>query len=383
MYSSLICLRRSFASVATTSTILPVPLVGPQFKSQLLKPTVAQNLLGLAQFNKSPSDHLNATTTLPYQIQNPDLPEDASRIKKLLAIGKEYVKLYKSGITNVWKNNRESKRIKKTLLANNVHELTSSVLEKQGIDRILTTVRNEQQAEADDKASTSVEIQKPSEGNLTRAQYQLLLRTPMDFFKLPLFSIIFAIFFETTPLLVLIFPHIVPSTCLIPRQQKSEVLRNNRNINALKELAQKPTDSDAAHKLFSRSVYNLSTAELRALSKSLNLFSSLIPMSLISRSSLETKLKSHIEEIKCDDTLIGWYGGVWGLSTQELTKACHARAISTENLSEQEQKVRLFSWIVNFADGRFDAGFFFHSLESSPESYKELLEVAQAIKDAN
>lgn len=343
-------------------------------KAYLRTPVFAQNLVGISSNIEPEADTLNSPKTLPYELQIPPKDPSKSGFSRLTAIGKEYLKLYKTGIINVWKNRKESNAILKRLSAKNTDELISSILEKQSIDRIKRNIQQTQNPESDDN---TVKIQSPGEGNLTRAEYQLLLRTPMDFLKLPLFTLTFCIFAEVTPLLVIIVPTIVPSTCTIPRQQKKDVSNNNKNINAMKALFQAPENADSLPKFLSRSAFNLSTTELAAGVKALNLYSSLIPMALVSKASMQQRLQNHIARIKCDDVLIGWNGGVWNLSTAELLRACHARAIATEGLSTEELRVNLFSWIVNFDEGRYDAGFLFYPINNAPGNLEYLKEVAK------
>lgn len=344
-------------------------------KAYLKSPVFAQNLIGISYKIALEGDKLNSPKTLPYELQIPPKDPSASKFSRLTAVGKEYLKLYKTGIINVWKNRRESKAILKRLSAKNTNELISSILQKQSIDHIK---RNIQQSDNPESVKT-VEIQSPGEGNLTRSEYQLLLRTPMDFLKLPLFTLTFCIFAEVTPLLVIIVPTIVPSTCTIPRQQKRDFSSHNKNINALKALFQSPENADSLPKYLSRSAFSLSTTELTASVKALNLYSSLMPLGLVSKSSMQQRLETHIARIKCDDILISWNGGVWNLSTAELLRACHARAIPTEGQTTEELRVNLFSWIVNFDEGRYDAGFFFYSLSNAPDNFDHLKEVAKLL----
>lgn len=376
-----------------TSTALPFNLSSKHLlKSYVSHPVFAQNLIGAATIEKGTENtRLNALTTLPYSVQIPPKDPSVSAFKRLTAIGKEYVKLYKNGILNVWKNHRESTAILKKLSAKNTEELIQSVLEKSSIERIVRNIESASSASSASSSSSNdsvsgskdmaatektVEIQIPSDGNLTRSQYQLLLRTPVDFYKLPLFSLIFAIFFETTPLLVLAVPHIVPSTCLLPRQQASAIVSNNRKILALKELYKDPDTTGNVTKYLSRSVYYLSDDELKAVAKAVNLYSTLIPLSVIPRSYMENSLTAYIEKIRCDDILIGYYGGVWGLSPVELVRACQARAISTEGISDQELRLNLFFWITNFSQGKFDAGFFLFPVSNSASSFTDIVELS-------
>jgi pentamidine resistance factor len=359
---------RAFSTKGSKS-FLSFNLKAP-LKNYLKTPVFAQNLLNITN-NNVRNEKINAYTTLPYDLV--PASKDASAIRRFMTNGKELVKLYKNGIVNVWKNNKESKAILKRLLAKDVTELTRSILEKQGIERITSNIEENNK----NTDGNTVDIQVPGEGNLTRSQYQMLLKTPSDFSKLPIFSVLFAIFMECTPIIVMLVPHIVPSTCLIPRQQKAEVAKNNKNIAALKALEVLPADEEAIPKYLSRSVYHMSKLELRALSAALQLYSSLIPVSLIPKSYLESAMKTHIDQIKCDDILIGWYGGVWDLAPTELVRACQARAISTDNVSDQELRIKLFSWIVNFSQGRYDAGFFLHTLEAGSSTYNDLVDISK------
>lgn len=369
-------LRRFSASALAGSPGIPFDFSADRSTLSSYKgnPTFAQNLIAFSsrEIANDVEDGVNAPSTLPYVVQIPAKDPSVSTFKRLTAIGKEYVKLYKTGIQNVWKNNKKAKSILKALQAKHVDELTSNVLEKQGIARIVRNIESKEQAEE----PKTVEIQVPAPGNLTRSQYQLLLRTPGDFIKLPLFTVIFAIFFETTPILVLTIPHIVPSTCLLPRQQRNDITRSNKNISALKGLYAPPETEAGLAKTLSRSVHNLSKQELMALVKAVNLYSSLIPLALIPRGSMEARLKTYIDVIKCDDTLISWYGGVWALNSFELARACQARAISTDGLSDTQLRLRLLDWITNFTEGRFDAGFLLYTLSTSEEAHNNIREIA-------
>lgn len=370
-------LRRFSGARVAASRGLPFDLAAdqPVLESYRARPAFAQNLVGLNSAGKAEGeDPMNATSTLPYAVTIPPKDPAVSTFKRVTAIGKEYVKLYKTGIQNVWKNNKRAKTLLQTLQAKGIDELVTSVLEKESITRIVRKIH-----EKPDEAPKTVEIQVPAAGNLTRAQYQLLLRTPGDFLKLPLFTLVFAVFFETTPLLVLLVPHIVPSTCLLPRQQRSDLARNNKNIAALKELYTAPENGDAGlTKQLSRSVHNLTATELTAVVKATNLYSTLVPLSLVPRSAMEAKLKTHIARVKCDDTLISWHGGVWALDAPELVRACHARAIPTAGLTDTQLRLALLDWVANFAEGAYDAGFFVFPLDTPAESvYERVQQVAQ------
>ncbi|VVT58668.1 uncharacterized protein SAPINGB_P006324 [Magnusiomyces paraingens] len=301
------------------------------------------------------TDTANAITTLPH-VMDPNATG-------LFAKGKQIVKLYKSGIVNVWHNYKSSRELLKTFQKaagssrpSSAEAVTQTILDKAAADRI--AIEHERGDSKDPTIYTDIEV------GITRAQYQTLLRTPKDAFKLPLFSIIFCIFFETTPLLVMIFPGIVPSTCILPGQERKAVARREALINNLH-------GKHYPKVAFGTSPYKLKTDALRDLTVTVGAVPQFAAR-VLSHNSLARRLEAHLSQVRADSYMLAWTqspvrenvvgAAVWALNERELVRACHARAIPAFTSdgtarSVQDLRAELFLWTANFLELKADAGF--------------------------
>lgn len=366
-------------------------ITAPSARSTLLRPFVALNYLLVPTVSSSsapkpaagPVDLVNATSTMPYTIDD--------SVKGVFAKGKQIVKLYKTGIVNVYKNFRESRVLLRQFSesagsarrASNATSVTQAILDKAAADKISSDHALEpllEKIKSQDAQSKSVvaALYPNLQVSLTRAQYQLIQRTPKDIVKLPLFSLIFAVFFEVTPVLVMLFPGIVPDTCILPGQYKKAAARRESQIQALK--AQYATESSESEIQFGTSPYKLSKADLVSLVSALRITPRLVPVSLFSEKSLVRRLEAHIARVRADNYVLAWTqaptqadqtlsgSGIWSLDSRELARACHERAIPTTTADEKSGatskseallRLELFLWIVNFTESQADAGFFY------------------------
>ena len=166
---------------------------------------VQQNLKSTADRTK-----MNAPTTLPIEVET-SRQSGVSGTRHYLNMGKSILKLYKTGIVNVWRNYKTTKLLREKYNITSLKALTQYVLDSS-FSQFMKEEKND--------GSGNVLLMIPSENHFSRADYQLLLRTSRDLKKLPLFVIIFAVFFETSPLLILLFPKISPGTCVLPYHSK-------------------------------------------------------------------------------------------------------------------------------------------------------------------
>lgn len=317
--------KKIFVSYNIMTTLLKVLETTP--KVFLNKPYSSLNYL--IEYSPLPPDvnkvsTVNASSTLPYPIKfTPSM--------SLFAKGKQFVTLYKQGIVNVFKNYRQSRRLLRELTASSgskalakqaatVDSVTQAILDAAAADRIQSDFELESMEKKTDSESTVVEYTGVS-SSLTWADYQLLLRTPPDILKLPLFSLVFCIFFETTPLVVYLFPSIVPSTCVLPGQVKKQQKKTEAKIWKAKSLPLETKDledSKTSKESFSMKSYPVSSilsttsafrlpkVYLQHLSSSLSLFPGIVPLSLVPQKMLANAVDKHISRVKADSFLLTW-----------------------------------------------------------------------------
>lgn len=123
----------------------------------------------------------------------------------LFKLGKAYLMFYKTGFKNVWDNRKKMKQIQGRL----------------GPHGANTAACN------------------PDSPKLSYNEYELLLRTQRDIRKLLPFGLIFIVCGEFTPLVVLALgSSVVPSTCVIPKQQAKDLQTLLERNNTYRELCQ-------------------------------------------------------------------------------------------------------------------------------------------------
>lgn len=269
---------------------------------------------------------VNASSTLPY-------PVKTTPSMGLFAKGKQFLILYKKGIVNVFKNHRKSRQILKSFthfsgsktLAKRVatvDSITQSVLDMAAADRIKSDHELESTISKTSESSENTIVNYPDIScSLNRADYQLLIRTPPDVRKIPLFSVVFCVFFETTPLLVYLFPSIVPKTCVLPGQTKKAQKKTEaliwkaRSIPVLEQenvgtSTSNPLSSTKSYPVSSivntTSAYRLPRSHLEHLSVALGLFSKLIPVSILPQQTLANAVDRHVSRLKADSYLLSW-----------------------------------------------------------------------------
>lgn len=299
----------------------------PGLSYRLDRPYVSLNYL-LRRSTPPAIDPVNANTTLPYPVVfTPGMG--------LMAKGKQFITLYKRGIVNVWRNYGNSKSLLKSLAQkssdskqlakiSNANTVTQSILDRASSDRIHSNHKTETLTSSDEaKAIIYTNIST----SLTRSEYQLLLRTPKDIMKLPWFTLIFCIFFEMTPIVVWIFPKLVPNTCALPSQVAKDQKKTDNLILASKEhylqtteksneghlLEHSPTASGKSMQSVpastisdGTSAYRLPLESLRRIATALSLFPVYLPISWVPQSSLAKAVEKHVNEIRADSYMLSW-----------------------------------------------------------------------------
>lgn len=295
---------------------------------------------------------INSTGTLPLEIPTKteiyaavakEKGELASflKVSQGLNYAKQLVRFYRHGVSVVWENNKKMREIRK-----NKYKLTNC-LDKLGNDTSVTLPRFsvltknmaqalyinfvENRTKTENTASGVVRndvVPLTVDENLfllTRAEFQLLRRTPSDFAKIPLFAVLAAIFMEMTPVLCYAFPEVTPSTCVLP-----SILPRIWNSKSGKQLRATIT-ADSAGVLDDYAVktaYNLPIKHVQLLADALRLKSKYVPLRLYPESVLRERLQNYYNYLTVDNYYLSGSNGdgnVWNLDTSELVMACLER----------------------------------------------------------
>lgn len=346
----------------------------------LLSQELARNttLRSLWKRNDISNVTVNAVSTLPKDIkpkseiykqvanENPEKSGFGLKVKQTMAYGKTLMGFYKTGVVNVWNNNKQYKQLKSqfkidnqvsdkgksiAIKLNNFKKLNHEMSQMIYMSRIENKTLND-----NTNLGTIVDHNKHQaqliDSNLfllTRNQYQLIKRTPKDFIKLPTFAVMFAIFMECTPLLCYAFPEITPLTCILPSILPR--LWNPVNSEKVSTLTGNLLQTTSRETIASLTAYNLDIEIVRSLNKSLNLVSRYIPITFYPESVLRDRLQHHYNYLMVDNYFLsGLNGGgnVWDLTYSELIIACLERNLIT-NL---KQSVSQFDHIEDESEKR-------------------------------
>ena len=178
------------------------------------------------------------------------------------------------------------------------------------------------------------------QGLISRAEYHLLKRTVADLSRAPLFALIFLIFSEYTPLVVVAFSSAVPRTLWIPKQvQKAREKQRKRRDeakatwqeNGLTEIPQPLTERETA----------------LSIGRMLGVYPALWDRFPSRRlvGSVRSRIQRRLQELEADDMAIERDGGVWELEEQELRMAVEARGLDEMDKDVEELRQVLESWL--------------------------------------
>lgn len=346
------------------------------------------------ELESNTNDDFNALTTLPsplnsrdhileyIALEHPHLDKGslALKFKQNWGYVKKLFGFYKTGINNVLNNRKIVNELKKKYYYENVEERgkvtkrkfkTSSILINKLVEiKSLRNIENEVNAKSEYLI------------NLKRSEFQLILRTERDFYKIPLFSMVLLIFAETTPLLCYFIPEITPSTCILPNvskklheaQTKSFIELANLRKERYKEYYSK---GEIPLKF---NYENLPKDELYLICKSFKLTSRFLPIKFYPEIILRERLSNKLKEFEIDNEYL-INGGLWKLTSVELFKVCLDRGLinfdtykDLKEISANELRLKIalqLSLINNNIIGNINIyGANYLNLETSP-SFKD------------
>lgn len=245
----------------------------------------------------------------------------SDRAKRLFRVGKAYLQFYKTGLKNIWRNYNEMKAIRTRLGTVDIDDLI-----KYGTSRDLSATTGREDQDQRLKQSESGEGSGNAMPGLTRREYQLVLRTRHDLFKLIPFSLIFAVCGEFTPLVILATGSaVVPYPCRIPQQEQNDFLRPAKIQPAVQTALDRltgptPTPSGTIHSPESDLKWDWRQEYIHAHRLHLNPF--LTPVSFLGllwhKLYALPRLRRHCSHILCDTILIQREGGFAQLPPREV-----------------------------------------------------------------
>lgn len=278
--------------------------------------------------------HANApVTTLPAPLNLPEIPPGGRNFTYFKDLGKNYLAFFKTGLKNVWNNQKEASKVEKWLDRHSAKKnwtLTDAVMAYPNIE-------------------------------FSRGCYLLMLRSKHDIMRVPIFALIFLVCGEFSPLIFPFIPSAVPYTCRIPQQQTRErtmiEARRKESFRTRKTLI--PTDSAASNEVKRKAFKELSREELLHCSDVLGLHSRCWkPPNFL----LRHRLAARIRHLALDNVLIDRYGVSAIDPGEELVMAAVERGIDVmgvdervirENLTkfvaEQRNGIRPGLWLIPYA----------------------------------
>lgn len=310
-----------------------------------------------ALWKKFPEAKVNCPPTLPMEItsreqlyadvknEKPRLAP-ALRVAQTMAYAKQLLRFYKHGISAVWNNTKEARRLRRSQYK------IGPWLDRAGNDGAISIPRFrvlseamaqalymdnvQRQAPAGDVVRHDTnrdELSATSRGlfQMPRRDFQLLHRAPLDAAKLPLFAVVATLFGEMTPILCWAIPEMMPLTCclplLLPRVWRAQPAKQLQKL-----LEEETSLEDYAQK----TAFNLPIAHVRAMATTVRLTARYVPLWVYPESVIRQRLHDYYNYLCVDNYYLSGLNGegnLWNLSTQELILACLERNL-IRDLSE-------------------------------------------------
>lgn len=249
-------------------------------------------------------------STHPAPLSIPERKPDQSFPGYAFSLGKAYLTFYKTGVKAIWANYKAARPI---------------------------------QSHINDKYKSSITAAIKA-GYLDREKFQLLKRNSFDIKRVPIFALVFIVFGEFTPLIVVGVPAVVPVVCRIPKQINGDrkKLEKRRSIS-FRNLTEIPVAAAAE-------VEKLGRMQLLHTSWSLGLSSPIWDylggqLPGLPTGVLRKKVATRVEYLKNDDVLIKNSGGVEEMDVEEVRWALLERGVDILDKKDGELKELLQKWL--------------------------------------
>jgi hypothetical protein len=386
--------------VHSTSALIPLLLNCPQRAPSVLSrrhysprtkpraPTTAPEAVPKTPSPVSPipgEQHLDPInpppSTRPPPLEVPDTNPAISKLSNLIATGKAYLRFYKSGLKNTWRN-----------------------------WRALDAVRDRHNIRSTHSNSLFQAVTSPG-STFSRSDYQLLRRGSRDVRRLLPFGVVLAICGEFTPFVVLFMSSVVPKICWIPAQVLADKKKwEDRRKTSFRNLAEVHSAAEARDKAYAMAAkareegkdlkeatdllkklsakppppphmaptgsQPLTLIEVKHMLVSLRLMPPFLVNGLTGPIGLR-RLQRYTKYLVLDDMLIQRGGGVAALNDEELVIAAEERGLDTLGVQTDVLRRRVQEWVdevlekckSSYHDGWVTMG---EMLVTRPEEWVEL-----------
>ena len=236
--------------------------------------------------------------------------------KHYYSTGKAYLSFYKTGLKAIWTNFKLIRALPNKVSSKNAAE-------------ILAATQN---------------------GTLSRANFQLILRTSRDLWNLPTFGLIFLICGEFTPLVIVFMTGLVPRIIWIPKQVQSA----REKVEKRRREAQRQGDFEMSARdiILQDQIPIQSSSEqkmtLKYIAQSLNLYSPVLDRYfpfLLLPALVRGRVNKRLEDLRVDDFAIARDGGVQSMSAEEVILACEERGMDVLEKEEDVLREQLSGWV--------------------------------------
>lgn len=282
---------------------------------------------------------VNAPLTLPSTLipksqlndeiaaKNPGAAPITLKFKQFIGFGKQILKFYKNGIVNVWKNHKVITELQKRVY---VVDIDSQGLEQRQVPTNFGKLTEEMLTVLYESKLQLKLLPAPELFAISRSDYQTIRRTKQDFYKLPMFAILFVIFEESMPVLCYLLPEVTPSTCVLPNLLP-KIWGFPKYTNELRQLKadRYPTAEDKVTGAM-QTAYLMPLDEAQRLCRVLRLTPRLIPTNWYPETSIRNRLQAYYNYLVVDNYYLSGLNGnglVFDLMPQELAEACLERQL--------------------------------------------------------
>ncbi|KAK7519874.1 uncharacterized protein IWZ02DRAFT_376960 [Phyllosticta citriasiana] len=250
-------------------------------------------------------------STLPAPVNLPAKDAHDSKMKYWFETGKAYLSFFKTGVRNVWANSKAARELRK------------------------------------------------SKGNeLTRAEFQLIVRSRHDVNRLPIFAIVLLVFGEFTPLVAPFLVGVMPKTCRPPQTEEGLARRAEIQRQTAEQRWKEVVDSVPRNlkPLIQKDPYQL-LGKLRTIAgpdeegalREKSTHWGPLSQAIATRIFLKREHRRHSQYYTYlirDSELLLRDGEIHQLSTRELRIACMERGINVLDRSDAEARNDLMKWLL-------------------------------------
>lgn len=335
-------------------------------------------------------DHVNAPKTVPnfeaikskaeiegaLVTERPDLVDGYQRMCTIwYRVMKSYLVFVKDGIQNVWKTRRElsatvyrrrnpyyiyDNGLGKNDRATGSSEDKKLALKPSSLDKMVSEMAVAIRCEQNVQGEKMWVFSNRQLIQITRSQFQQMIRNSYDFPRLPGFALLFMLIEELTLLVCYVSPYITPTTCVFPKMMPRYFSRCVSAQKTLKDLRQARSRQETA----SLNPFDMSAKEARALSELLMVNAYFKTASYLNSTQfVRQSLLQRYKEITVDNYLILRDGGVDAMSETELFESClrrglidFGRLVVDQKFNRDQMRLDLKTFIVDFDDRRNQIG---------------------------